>query len=224
MKRFLWVLVCVIALTATAMSAPAVAEARQKPSPTPSPSAYTCESVGLLPDCQPVVESSTTGPVTLAAVVGTLQSNYLWTFNDSLRYYIVDSSGASHYIGTVRVTAKINLNGRQSQWTQTTQVIAGPAIKATHRWNCVDDNGSFLNSECNEGTGSWPSHTDTSYRSSTFTTYRTNFHSQTETYWYDFEYYWLASGWSGIQWYSGRGTSYHFSCRNVQTNPCRFRW
>lgn len=75
MKRLFWVVVCVIALTATSMSAPAVAVSRQKPSTPPSPTEFTCESVGLLPDCQPVVESGTTGPITLAAIVGSLQSN-----------------------------------------------------------------------------------------------------------------------------------------------------
>ena len=112
------------------------------------------------------------------AVVGALQSDYLWTFNDTLHYFLVDSNGNRRNIGDVRVTARINLNGRQSQWRMTTQVLTGPAIKATHHWNCVDDNGSLPNSECNEGTGSWPSNTDPSYRSTTFTTNKNNYHAK----------------------------------------------
>lgn len=192
------------------------------PSPSPQPTREElCIAAGLLPDCQP---ETTSDSVVILATVGSLTNNYIWTFNDTLRYYIVDSSGNSLQIGTVRVTANINLNGRQSRWTQTTQVLSGPAIKATHRWNCVDDNGNLPNTECNGDGGWWVSNSDATYRSSTFTTNRTNYHAQTETYWYDFEYRWLAQGWPGFSWYSGSGSSYSFSCRNVQTNPCRFRW
>jgi hypothetical protein len=156
------------------------------------------------------------------AIVGNLQSDYLWTYDTSYRYYLCNSSGYCRYIGKVRVTARINLNGRQSQFTMTSERWEGPAIKPVHKWDCVDDNGGWPNSSCS---GGWQSDPSSNYiTTGVFKSYNAYYHSENETYWYDFIHRWYAQGYGNIYWDPGKLTSKHFVCKSVSVGPCRFAW
>jgi hypothetical protein len=149
-------------------------------------------------------------------VVGVEQSAYLWVYDATTSYYLNTKN-----IGSLHVHARINLNGRQSQWTYKTYVVSGPDVKMSPQsWNCVDDNGSLPNSSCS---GGWQNRTNTSYTSSTFETDDSNYHQDNSLYWYDFEYHFYARGYPYL-WNSGGFTSHHFSCHSVDLGPCRFQW
>jgi len=179
-----------------------------------------CKAHGLSDKCQAVVEVTNEslspviapiqGALQAAPTQGALQTEFIWSYSGSLDYWLWDAiSGKTLYIGKVSLGAKIWLNGQQSQWTQTTDAFDGPKVKATHNWNCVDDNGWRPNTECNELTGAWPSNTDWEFRSDMFTTNASNFHADFDQFWYDFQYTWQADGYG--QLYLGPTRGVHSS-------------
>lgn len=164
--------------------------------------------------CTPVVTSDGIG--ILNVQVGRLVSDYIWAYDDTVHFKLCSQSGCIE-VGSALVGARTNLNGRQSQWSQYSDSL-GPAIKATHTWDCVDDNGSLPNTSCGSG-----NRTNSVYTTSRWTTSQNNYHQDNETYWYNFDYFFKLSGytqtWTWTDW-----QSYKFICKNQQTNPCRYRW
>lgn len=55
-------------------------------------------------------------------------------------------------VGTWHRDITLRIFGRDVNWYQTSDVTAGPAIKARHEFNCVDNNGALPNTSC---TGGW---------------------------------------------------------------------
>jgi hypothetical protein len=206
-KRYLRLIVVCWALAAVAAFLPAQAQASTPTDPCASST------------CTPWVDS---GVGILAPIVGQRQSAFLWNYNQVWLYgYTVNGQNVT--VGQIRVTAKINLNGRQSQWTQTIGTFSGPAIYGNNEWNCVDDNGILPNTSCS---GGWQSRWNNSngspnFTTSTFTSTDTNYHQDNSTYWYDFDYFWEAKGYGSLLWTTGTLTSYHFVCKN-RTAPCQF--
>lgn len=126
-------------------------------------------------------------------------------------------------VARFKAFAKINLNGRQSQWTQWSERWEGPALRASHGWKCVDDNGNLPNSSCQ----------DLMHRkNSGYTIGRyvapdphTNYHSDDELYWYKFHYHFEIDGYSGKwRWPNGgEFDSAKFECLDAfEPSPCRF--
>lgn len=144
---------------------------------------------------------------------GRIIDAYHWKYGQATIEYGFIVNGQLVPVGQLLLGASIGLNGRQSNWDQTSKVFTGPAVSATHHWNCVDDNGGLPNTECNEGTGAWPSHDDPSYRTGTWESTASNYHSDASTYWYDHYWTWSASGYSG-SWRlpNSHFSSAHFSC------------
>jgi hypothetical protein len=167
-------------------------------------------------------EPGTEGPELPGAVIDGTH----WTYDSGViayGYY----NGTFDEVGEFKATAKITLNGRQSQWSQTIRPWTGPSLKPTLYWNCVDDNGPLPNGECNEDTGSWPHYgPPATWQPGTFGgILKTNYHRQDETYWYDFYYKWQAEGEGSGSWYwpnTGHFTSAKFVCSASQSPVCKF--
>jgi hypothetical protein len=152
----------------------------------------------------------------LAPIVGCKIDRGNWVFTDTVRYSWCTSS-TCYYVGTVNVYADIYLEWREAYWVQTIDASAGPAVRGTLRWNCVDDNGSLPITSCS---GGWQTRTNTVYTTGPFQRTGHNHNSDTGTFWYDFRYSWNASGYPGITWNYGTFTSFHFRCNN--TSGCYF--
>jgi hypothetical protein len=63
---------------------------------------------------------------------------------------------------------------------------------------------------------------NTVFTTSTFTSTDPNYHSDNETYWYDFEREFQLVGYSGVTWQYPTQTSFKFVCTGGVTTPCRF--
>lgn len=151
--------------------------------------------------------------------------NWNWRYESKVFPYWACINDTNHCrkVGEVKVWARIHLNGRQSQWKQTSTAWSGPAIKAAHAYNCVDDNGGWPNSSCS---GGWRHLWNDNYQTAPWT--RPNpdyiYHEDWSTYWYDFHWHWHARGWSGWTWrfpQSGNKTSAKFLC-DRGWGECRF--
>lgn len=107
--------------------------------------------------------------------------------------------------GSVRLTARLYLNGREAQWSMTSDAIDGPSIKAEHAWNCTDDRAFLFNigdSECNSNDGEWPNRLNTSYTSGQWQTSKHDGLAQDNDYWYLFGYSWFNSSYgTTYRWY-----------------------
>lgn len=184
-------------------------------------------SAGLFQRIRSAPDYTQCTPVTVGDVgilntqKGRLVSDYIWAYDQTIHFNLCDSNGNCDEVGSAVVGARINMNGKQSQWSQYSDSLSGPPIKATHKWDCVDDNGSLPNSSCSGGI---QTRVNDSYVFSRWTTAQNNYHSQVETYWYKFDYSFKLSGYAGVVWPWQNWRSYKFSCRDRETNPCRFRW
>lgn len=93
-------------------------------------------------------------------------------------------------------------------------------IKATHQWDCVDDNGNLSNTSCSGGTRS---RTDDTYTPLRYESNDYNYHSDDERYWYNYDYYWKARGYGDIKWKWENWRSFVFRCdRDYSPAACRF--
>jgi hypothetical protein len=161
--------------------------------------------------------------IAMGAQFGSLRNDYIWFGSGTHKYGYVDNNNHFEYVGTIGTTAKISLNGHQSQWTQTSNVSDGPQIGTSHEWNCWQDNGRYPNSPC-DGYGGWKSTPYANYQTGTLTTTdNSGYHNENlETYGYDMRWDWYAQGRSG-RWRTDEFSSWTFQCRNVNP-PCRFHW
>jgi hypothetical protein len=58
-------------------------------------------------------------------VKGRKVNYYTWAYDEVVLYQVCSGTTCSN-VGSVRVTARINLNGRQSQWSQSIAPFDGP--------------------------------------------------------------------------------------------------
>jgi hypothetical protein len=158
--------------------------------------------------CTAIVHSDHALLHATASLVGRVVDSYQWYWTDTVRYGWC-STRSCHYVGTIYLDASLNLAHSESQWYQTADVMAPPAVKATLRWNCVYDNGRPPNTSCS---GGWQTRTNPHYTTGIFTAADRNNHRDPGTYWYDFRYAWQAAGYPGITWNYGPFTSAHFKC------------
>jgi hypothetical protein len=64
------------------------------------------------------------------------------------------------------------------------------------------------------------------YQKSIFKSTDFNYDPSNNFFFYQFEFWWMASGYSPIIWETGRMMSTDYECRGDPdaTNPCRFFW
>lgn len=137
--------------------------------------------------------------VALLERVGDVDGSYHWVYSpqNPLIYGFADSQGNFYEVGRVRVAASISLENRTSNWQQVITRSSGPAIRASHHWNCVDDNGWNPNSSCS---GGWQSKHFSTYVNYSQLAQDTNHHAQNERYWYDFIYVWVPQSYPQTAW------------------------
>jgi len=166
--------------------------------------------------CYPQVIPS--GPSTQNTVKGRKVNDYVWAY-DEVTLYQVCSSTTCENVGSVRVDARIGLNGRQSNWSQGIAPLEGPRIKGTNKWNCIDDNGNAPNTSCSGGE---QARTSSTYRSGRFESTDSSIHRDDSRYWYHFDYAWKASGYPWVfTWRDWR--SFIFLCSETQgPGECQF--
>jgi hypothetical protein len=158
--------------------------------------------------CTAIVHAEQTVAHATAPLVGHVINAYRWEWTDAVRYGWC-STRSCHYVGTLRLGAYLDLAGIESLWYQAADALTLPAVRATLRWNCVDDNGWRPNTSCS---GGWQTKTNPHYTTGIFDAGDYNTHRDPGTYWYDFRYAWQAAGYPGITWNYGPLTSAHFTC------------
>lgn len=152
----------------------------------------------------------------IEAVVNCVVANDWCYFQYDVTYGI-----GSTVVGTWRGDITLRIDGRDVSWWQTSDVTSGPAIKARHEFNCVDDNGIWPNSSC---TGGWKRKWNSTYTTAKWTwpSPDIRFLEDNDTYWYDWEYEWYAAGYgTTVKWSFPRHTTSHFVCEPAPTN-CHF--
>lgn len=110
-------------------------------------------------------------------------------------------------VGSWRGEITLTIFGRDVNWYQASDVTSGPTIRARHEYNCVDDNGALPNSSlC---TGGWQSQWNSVYTTAKWTwpNPRSIFLQDNDTYWFDWETEWYASGYGTTKWYAARLTT-----------------
>lgn len=147
------------------------------------------------------------------------RSPYLWDHTANIRYGYYDARrNTHHWVGTVRVDAKISLNGRQSQWNMGADSTTGPRIRATLSWECRDSRGI----SCSTG-GTEESVTSPDFRWGRFGHGDSVIHNLNIRYWYLYDFAWRADGYPSY-WQTIVFDSHDFSCRSGYTAACRFYW
>jgi hypothetical protein len=167
--------------------------------------------------CTAIVHSDQELPHATSPQVGRVINAYKWEWTDTVRYAWC-STRSCHYVGTIRLGAYLDLAGIESLWYQAADAITLPAVRATLRWNCVDDNGRLPNTSCS---GGWQTRTNLYPTTGIIDASDYNTHRDPGTYWYDFRYAWQAAGYPGITWNYGPFTSAHFQCTGVR-GECYF--
>jgi len=209
-KRFLLIYVCVGLIAAINAPVPAVAASR------------ICDPWHA--GCRAVVKKAVERPRLLAPIVGGKLSALAWSYSELWKYKVCDGTSCTPVLGSYTAWARIDLSGRQSDWRQRTTVETGPALWATHTYNCVDDNGILPNTSC---TGGWRNHTcqNAIPRGSTCGTGPFTVTLQDNaTYWWDFEYYISPNSgpYEGVIFRTPTLSSYHFECTTRSGSDCRF--
>jgi hypothetical protein len=145
----------------------------------------------------------------LSKPVGKTTSIYRWYYEKGkpqaygiCKYNEDGSLDSCKEVGTMKFGGVIELRGRRSYWKQWTWGLEGPPVKATHLWNCTDDNtGSpFGDTSCSDG---WEERTNDEYTLSKW--WRPDggysvYHAQDELYFYSFYYEWKADGHGNRKW------------------------
>ena len=190
--------------------------------PAPAATAGSRLCVPWTAGCRAQVVKASRG--LLAPIVGQKLSATAWSYSDLYRYRVCDGSSCTPYLGSYTAWARIDLAGRQSDWRQRTTVETGPALWATHTYNCVDDNGILPNTSC---TGGWRNHTcqNPIPRGDRCGTGPFTVTLQDDaTYWWDFEYYVSPNSgpYEGVIFRSPTTSSYHFECFTRSGSDCRF--
>lgn len=132
------------------------------------------------------------------------------------------STGNVVLVGSIDVTAKIQLNGWRATWTQTSDVWTGPAALVTLRYACREANGALTDGHC-VGIGGFKAATDTVYRTNQWikSTYTLHGYHDDVFYW-QYKWSWKAVGWSGWTWQSSNSylKSPQYDCREAVTQHC----
>ncbi|MCJ7781747.1 MAG: hypothetical protein MUQ27_13085 [Acidimicrobiia bacterium] len=140
---------------------------------------------------------------------------YVWNLNDTVAYGI-----GSQPVGTFQRTAKVSLNGWKATVPITSDVLTGPAIKATHEWHCSEANALLPSTDCVDTPGSKTNSVATTGKFST-STYTLHGNHDDVFHW---ELYW---GWTtpthpGLLWFIGPANSPSYECRNAWVDKCHF--
>ena len=128
--------------------------------------------------CTAIVHSDHELPHATSPQVGRVINAYRWDWTDTVRYAWCSTRGC-RYVGTIRLGAYLDLAGIESLWYQTADAITLPAVRATLRWNCVDDNGWLPNTSCS---GGWQTRTNPHYTTGIFDAGDYNTHRDPGTY------------------------------------------
>lgn len=159
-----------------------------------------------------VIESSSS--VTLeATAAGT--PYYVWNLNNTVAYGI-----GSQTVGTFQRTAKVSLNGWKATVPMTSDVLTGPAIKATHEWHCSEANALLPSTDCVGTPGSKTNSVATTAKFSTSTSTLHGNHDDVfhwELYWG-----WTTPAYPGLLWFIGPAKSPAYECRNAWIDKCHF--
>jgi hypothetical protein len=121
---------------------------------------------------------------------GSVASAWLWSWNQVVAYG-VEVDGVRRRIGQVRVTARVNLDGRHAQSTQTIETFSGPAIKATSRSKCWDDNNPTWFPDTNCGSSEV---IGIDYQLARYVNKYTPYLIEDERYWFEYTFHWKPKG------------------------------
>lgn len=161
--------------------------------------------------------------------VGTLDNAYIWKYGRVFQYaqckvdvfilLIMDCVD----VGSVIVGAKLRLNGFQALWSQTSGVFEGPNILQGHIWECREDD--LVDDSCSE-TGGQEAESRTYFNRDIFTSLSQSYKRKTDKFFWDFQYEWLAEGWSG-KWETPTMTTSKYVCNGLWEEddpgaPCHF--
>ena len=122
-------------------------------------------------------------------------------------------------IGTARVGASLNLDGRQSQWKDQLGYWDGPSLRLRMDWNCIHVREGFTyprTDSCSGGVGTFAR---TYYATDTAFAAQNNYSNHSDDYYYKYEYKWEATGYSGT-WVTKTLASNRFHCSG---NTCIFK-
>lgn len=155
----------------------------------------------ILPDGETTVTPPTQNA---SSGVVPLTRTYSWPWSATVYY-----GNGSERIGSDYETAKINLNGRQSQISMSIQVLSGPLLKPTLSWAC---------NACGSGGASSASYVATYNLPSG----QSGFSSFDAQYYDQFTWSFLASGYGTERWTNPVVTSATWTCNAIYTQVCYF--
>lgn len=227
LSGFLALVLVLVSFSATAsprnVSGRDSADSRHRSNPTAS---GLSDTEPLPPECiidpnSCYTQTQSSGFTIQNTPVGNKVSDYIWSYGEGVNYSVCSSTTCSH-LGQVYVTARINMNGRQSKWGMSIAPMSGPyQIKGTNKWNCRDNNGSLPDTSCS---GGQQARTASDFHTNAFHSSDTNYHSDDEVYWYNFSYAWKAINYPSwtFSWVNKR--SWKFACNQNYAGAakCRF--
>lgn len=181
----------VVLLLATA--APAAAKAPTRPTQpaechvSDGGGSWTCITVEVQPATRATAQ--TVEPLSTG---GTVFDKWSWKYNNIMSYGLGSVPGQGT-IGSVRVVAALNLNGRRANSSWDVVVFTGPDIMARTRTRCLDDNSPtwLPDTVCADN---WVY--QTTYTRSMVHNYSSPYLSEDERYWFEYSFWIKPRGYS----------------------------